>query len=207
MIGIIDYGVGNLASIRNMLKRIGVNSVVSGDRDTLRKVDALILPGVGAFDAGVSHLGQAGLGDFLNQRVLADKTPILGICLGVQLFTEGSDEGQLPGLGWIRGRTVAFDRSRLQLADKIPNMGWREIAVSRPNAICEDLPPEPRFYCVHSYHLQCSDPADIIMTCHHGYQIAVGIQHENIWGVQFHPEKSHKFGMKLLANFAKETRS
>lgn len=203
LIAVIDYGVGNLASIRNMLKRIGVKSVVSGDRDALQKADGLILPGVGAFDTGIANLKQSGLWDFLNERVLADKTPILGICLGVQLLTEGSDEGQQPGLGWISGRTVAFNRDRLQPEDKIPNMGWRDITVVRPNPLCDGLPPDPRFYCVHSFHLQCTDPEDVILTCHHGYNITVGVQRENIYGVQFHPEKSHKFGMKLLENFAR----
>jgi glutamine amidotransferase len=203
MIGIIDYGLGNLASIRNMLRRIGVQSVISGDRAVLQRTDALILPGVGAFDAGVSNLKDSGLWEFLNERVLQDRTPVLGICLGVQLLTEGSDEGQLSGLGWIKGRTIAFDRSRLKPEDKIPNMGWRDIQITRATALTDNLPLEPRFYCVHSFHLSCQDPADEIISCEHGYSITVGVQRDNIWGVQFHPEKSHKFGMKLLENFSK----
>jgi glutamine amidotransferase len=186
-----------------MLRRIGVDSIVSGDCGVLQKADGLILPGVGAFDAGVSNLRDSGLWEFLNERVLQDRTPVLGICLGVQLLTEGSDEGQLSGLGWIKGRTIAFDRSCLKPEDKIPNMGWRDIQITRATALTDNLPPEPRFYCVHSFHLSCHDPADEIISCQHGYSITVGVQRDNIWGVQFHPEKSHKFGMKLLENFSK----
>ena len=207
MIGIVDYGVGNLASIRNMLRRIGVESVISGDRNQLDSAASLILPGVGSFDTGIANLRASRLWDFLNEVVLQQRIPILGICLGVQLMTEGSDEGRLPGLGWIPGRTVAFDRTRLRTEDKIPNMGWRDISVVRPDPLCEGLPAESRFYHVHSFHLQCTSPEDVIISSHHGYPIPVGVQRGNVRGVQFHPEKSHKFGMKLLENFAKETRS
>ena len=202
MIGIIDYGVGNLASIRNMLQRINAASVISGDQKVLAKADGLILPGVGAFDTGIRNLKNAGLCDFLNERVLVDRVPMLGICLGVQLMTEGSDEGQLPGLSWIKGRTVAFDRSRLSPEHKIPNMGWRDISINRPTPLTDSPPSEPRFYFVHSFHLQCSHPEDAIISCSHGYEFTVGVQRGNIYGVQFHPEKSHKFGMRVLENFA-----
>lgn len=185
-----------------MLQRINVESVISGDQRVLAKADGLILPGVGAFDTGISNLRKSGLWDFLNERVLAERVPILGICLGVQLMTEGSDEGRLPGLGWIRGRTIAFDRSRLLPENKIPNMGWRNIAVVRETALCRTLPLEPRFYFVHSFHLSCASPDDVIITCPYGYSFAAGVHRDNIYGVQFHPEKSHKFGMKLLENFS-----
>lgn len=186
-----------------MLQRINVESVISGDQNVLAKTAGLILPGVGAFDTGISNLRDSGLWDFLNDRVLVHRIPILGICLGVQLMTEGSDEGQLPGLGWIKGRTIAFDRFRLQPENKIPNMGWRNIAISRETLLCADLPPEPRFYFVHSFHLSCASADDEIITCPHGYSFAAGVQRDNVYGVQFHPEKSHKFGMKLLENFAR----
>jgi len=202
MIGIVDYGVGNLASIRNMLQRVNLPAVISADHMTLTGTKALILPGVGAFDTGISNLKKSGLWNFLNDRVLVEHIPILGICLGVQLMTEGSDEGQLPGLGWIKGRTVAFDRSRLNSENKIPNMGWREITINRRTPLTENLPPEPRFYFVHSFHLHCVHSEDSIISCRHGYEFTVGVQRDTIWGVQFHPEKSHKFGMRLLENFA-----
>ncbi len=203
MIGVVDYGVGNLASIGSMLKRLGFESVITGDRNQLGSATSLILPGVGSFDTGIANLRATGLWEFLNEYVLRRHVPILGICLGVQLMTEGSDEGRLPGLGWIPGRTTAFDRSRLRPEDKIPNMGWRDISVVRPDPLCDGLPAESRFYHVHSYHLQCTCPEDIIISSHHGYQITVGVQRGNIRGVQFHPEKSHRFGMKLLENFAR----
>lgn len=207
MIGIVDYGVGNLASIRNMLQRVNTSSVISSDQQVLASVDALILPGVGAFDTGISNLRNSGLWDFLNEAVLVKRIPILGICLGVQLLTEGSDEGQLTGLGWIRGRTIAFDRSKLSPQEKVPNMGWRDITIERSSALTENLPPEPRFYFVHSFHLQCMNPEDSIISCRHGYKFTVGVQRDNIWGVQFHPEKSHKFGMRLLENFVTHVRT
>ena len=202
MIGIIDYGAGNLASIQNMLRRVEVDSIITSDVDALASVDKLILPGVGAFDRGIENLHKSGLWDILNTRVLQDKVPILGICLGVQLFTEGSDEGTAEGLGWIKGRTVAFDRAKLSDTQKVPNMGWRNIEIQKDTPVTRDLPQDPRFYFVHSFHLQCEHPEDVIVTSHHGYEIQVGVQKDNIIGLQFHPEKSHKFGMKLLTNFA-----
>ena len=202
MIGIIDYGLGNLASILNMLRRIGVPAIISSDPSVLSAAAGLILPGVGAFDSGVSNLHASGLWSFLHEDVLQNGKPILGICLGVQLLTEGSDEGTLPGLGWIPGRTVAFDRSRLRPEHKIPNMGWRNITATRTDTLTGNLPPEPRFYFVHSFHLQCDDAQDVMITSQHGYEFTVGVRRKNVAGVQFHPEKSHKYGMALLRNFA-----
>ena len=205
MIGIIDYGLGNLASIRNMLRRLEIDSVISNDAEVLRQTDRLILPGVGAFDQGVTNLHSSGLWQPLNDMVQEQKKLILGICLGVQLLTEGSDEGTLPGLGWIRGRTIAFDRSRLSPTQRIPNMGWRYIDSVRDCPLTLALPPEARFYFVHSYHLDCVDRQDAILTATHGYQFTCGVAKGNVLGVQFHPEKSHKFGMAVLRNYSKLT--
>jgi glutamine amidotransferase len=202
MIGIINYGLGNLASIKNMFRRLEVDSIISSDPEELASVDRLILPGVGAFDQGMKNLAESGLIEPLNQWVVQDKKPILGICLGVQLLTEGSDEGDLSGLGWIKGRTVAFDKSRLESSQRVPNMGWRYVDNQSASELTFNLPEDPRFYFVHSYHLQLKNPEDVILTTDYGYTIEVGLQRENILGVQFHPEKSHKYGKAILKNFA-----
>ncbi|HAN39762.1 MAG TPA: imidazole glycerol phosphate synthase subunit HisH [Chitinophagaceae bacterium] len=201
MVVIIDYKAGNVGSIQNMLKRIGINSTITSDIQAIENASKLILPGVGHFDYGMHQLHASGLVPLLTQKVLQQHTPILGICLGVQLFTEGSEEGVEKGLGWIKGRTVAFDRSQLLPKQKVPHMGWATVADYQHSKLFEGMPADPRFYFVHSYHLQLEQAADCLVKAHYGYDFAAGIEHGNILGVQFHPEKSHKFGMKLLHNF------
>ena len=203
MITIIDYNTGNLGSIKNMLKRIGINSQISNNISTIEKADKLILPGVGHFDYGMQQLQQSGLIPVLNKKVLEDKTPILGICLGVQLLTEISEEGIEKGLGWIKGKAVAFDKSKLESNQKVPHMGWTNIFDYKKSKLFEKMFDKPRFYFVHSYHLALDNKDDCLVTANYGYEFAAGIEHENILGVQFHPEKSHKFGMKILENFCK----
>lgn len=198
---IIDYGVGNLNSVKNMLKRIGINAKISDSIEDIKTADKLILPGVGKFDYGMEQLNKTGLKDTITNRVMNDKIPILGICLGVQLLTEGSDEGLLPGLGFIKGRTIAFDKGKLEAEQKIPHMGWSEIKGYSNSLLFKDMYDDPRFYFVHSYHLEIEDPTEVIAKANYGYSFAAGIEKGNILGVQFHPEKSHKFGMKLLENF------
>lgn len=201
MITIIDYGVGNLSSIKNMLKRIGVAAEITNDVAAIEKAEKLILPGVGHFNYGMEQLHKSGLVSILNEKVLEKKVPILGICLGVQLLTQSSEEGTAAGLGWIAGKTIAFDKTKLQANQKIPHMGWSEVSNYQQSKLFTNMPDEPRFYFVHSYHLALENSADVLVTANYGYQFAAGIEHENILGVQFHPEKSHKFGMKLLENF------
>lgn len=203
MLIIIDYGVGNLSSIKNMLKKIGVDAEISGNVQDIQGAEKLILPGVGHFDYGMQHLHESGLLNALNEKVLQNKTPILGICLGVQLLTYCSEEGKEKGLGWIKGKTVAFDKTKLDVDHKIPHMGWTDIKCFEESKLFTSMYAEPRFYFVHSYHLQLENPSDELATANYGYDFTVGIEHENILGVQFHPEKSHKFGMKLLENFVK----
>lgn len=200
---IVNYGIGNLTSIKNMLRKAGFNSNISSSKKDIANADKLILPGVGSFDYGMQQLYQAGLVDVLNDSVLIKKTPILGLCLGVQLLTEGSEEGIEKGLGWIKGRTVAFDKTKLSSNEKIPHMGWTEVKNFEQSKLFTDMYDDPRFYFVHSYHLQLENAADRLATSLYGYDFTVGIEHDNILGVQFHPEKSHKFGMKLLENFIK----
>ncbi len=202
MIVIIDYGLGNLASVLNMFKKIGVKDVVvSGDKDMVLNATKLLLPGVGAFDAGMSYLEQSQLIPILNQKALKDKVPILGICLGMQLLTQRSDEGVKKGLGWIDAETVKFNLDP-SLKLKVPHMGWNYIKVQNQNPLVE-LNSKNRFYFVHSYYVKCIDQNQSIATTNFGIDYTCMVNKENIFGAQFHPEKSLKFGMKLLENFAK----
>ena len=202
MIVIVDYGMGNLGSIQNMLKRIRADALISSDISEIEKADKLILPGVGSFDNAMKNLNNLGLTRILNKKVIKDKTPTLGICLGIQLFTERSEEGNLPGLGWIDAETIRFRFDKNQTNLKIPHMRWNTVKIRQESFLFKDMHKDARFYFVHSYHVVCNNGQDILsMTCHR-YDFASAIQKENIIGVQFHPEKSHKFGMKILQNFA-----
>jgi imidazole glycerol-phosphate synthase subunit HisH len=201
MITVIDYGMGNLGSIRNMFKRIKVESEITGEVEKIAAAEKILLPGVGAFDAAMQKIKDAGLLDILNKKALEEKVPTLGICLGMQLLTSSSEEGKLPGLGWIDARTVKFNFTNNSL--KIPHMGWNTVNIKKESPLIENLPEEPRFYFVHSYYISCNNNSDVLTTTHYGIDFHSIIQHENIYGAQFHPEKSHKFGMKLLENFAR----
>jgi len=204
VIVIVDYGMGNLGSIANMLKKVGAESRITADVDAIDAATKLILPGVGAFDAAMERIDSRGLRAVLDMKALRDKTPTLGICLGMQLLTRSSEEGKLPGLGWIDAQTIAF-RPRIAAELKSPHMGWNLVNLQTPSAITAGFAAleEPRFYFVHSYFVQCANPADSILRTTYGVTYDAGVQHENIYGVQFHPEKSHRFGMKLLGNFAR----
>ena len=199
MIAIVAYGMGNTASIRNMLRRVGAPSVITHDPEVIRTADALILPGVGAFDHGMQSIHAMGLTEVLHNAARHQQKPILGICLGMQLMTRGSEEGTRPGLGWIEADTIRF-----QLAHwpelKVPHMGWNTTTVHRPGALFPNL-DAARFYFVHSYHVVCHNPSDVVATAHHGLDVTAAFQHGPIMGTQFHPEKSHRFGMQLLQNF------
>lgn len=202
MIAIVDYGMGNLGSIYNMLQRLGITGIVTTDPDQIRKAEKIILPGVGSFDQAMKNLNDLNLTGILNEKVQKLKTPVLGICLGMQLMTKGSQEGSLPGLGWINASTRKLDFLSLGSVFKIPHMGWNTLKIKRNISLLADLPLNPRFYFVHSYHLVCNDPLDIAATTDYGYDFVAALQHDNICAVQFHPEKSHQFGMQVLKNFA-----
>ncbi|AXI54106.1 imidazole glycerol phosphate synthase subunit HisH [Sulfitobacter sp. JL08] len=202
---IIDYGCGNPASIGNMLKKIGIRSEISADADAIRTADSVIFPGVGAFDYGAERIMSLGIAEALEERVRGAGIPLLGICVGMQLLARKSEEGALPGLGWIEADVVAFDKSRLGKSDKVPHMGWADLSVRKPSGLLHDFHEDPRFYFVHSFHFSCDHEEDVAATAHHGYDFCAAIARDNIWGVQFHPEKSHRFGMALFRNFIEAT--
>ncbi|MBK9636157.1 MAG: imidazole glycerol phosphate synthase subunit HisH [Bacteroidetes bacterium] len=197
---IIDYQVGNLSSIANMLKKVGQKSIISGDINEIKSADKLILPGVGSFDYGMNKLNESGITAVLNEKALNDKIPFLGICLGAQLLTQSSEEGVLAGLGWFKAKTIKFDFSNLQTKLKIPHMGWTEVQAPKPCPLMENL-VDSRFYFVHSFHFTTPDESEIMLQSEFGYPFVSALWKENIYAVQFHPEKSHKFGMQLMRNF------
>ena len=201
MIIIINYGMGNLGSILNMLKKISAPAIISSDAEEIRRADKLILPGVGAFDNGMINLDSLGFVPVIEEKVLHQKTPILGICLGMQLMTKSSEEGKLPGLGWIDAQTARFKHDPA-LNLKIPHMGWNTISMKKEHPLFREMHSDPRFYFVHSFHALCYNVQDVLTTSHYGYDFVSAFQRNNIMGVQFHPEKSHKYGMRLLKNFA-----
>lgn len=205
MITIIDYGVGNIGSITNMLKKVGVESVTTSDPRELEQAEKIILCGVGAFDDGVRNLEQKGLVPVLKQKVLEQKTPILGICLGMQLFTERSEEGSLSGLGFVKGGAWRFNFNGIasERPLRIPHMGWNEVKEKKASRLLEGMYEEPRFYFVHSYYVKPEDGADTLLEAQYGIPFAAAFEKENILGVQFHPEKSHKFGIRLFENFVR----
>jgi imidazole glycerol-phosphate synthase subunit HisH len=200
MITIIDYKMGNVGSILNMLRKFGAEARVSGnDRDIL-SADKLILPGVGAFDHGMRNLRDSGLVPILDRKVRQDKTLILGICLGMQLMSTGSEEGHEVGLGWLDATCVRFDPAAAESPIKVPHMGWNTVQTRPGGPIW--LNDNARFYFTHSYHLRCHTPDNVLGWTTYGYPFAAAVRQDNILGVQFHPEKSHRFGLGVLRAFA-----
>lgn len=200
-ITIIDYGVGNLGSIQNMLKKLGAQSEIATDVGAIERATKIILPGVGAFDAGMTQLNQSGLRPALDAAVLQKRVPVSGICLGMQLMTEGSEEGSLPGLGWVPAKTIRFLPEPNETM-KIPHMGWSIVTKAKQSPVLDLLEDESRFYFVHSYHVDCRNRADVLLTAQYGsVHFDAAFERENILGFQFHPEKSHRFGMTLLKAF------
>lgn len=200
MITIVDYGMGNLGSMLNMFKRIGVPARIESDPKAIRCAEKLVLPGVGAFDAAMQRINDLpGLRLALEDCALAQKVPVLGVCLGMQLLTRASEEGKLPGLGWISGAARRFPR---QAGLKVPHMGWNVALPNTTNRLTVKVGEEPRYYFVHSYCVHVDDPAHSLMKTNYGIDFDSAIGCGNIFGVQFHPEKSHRFGMQILKNFA-----
>jgi glutamine amidotransferase len=199
---IIDYGLGNLGSIVNMLRKLGIQARLTSKPDEVASATKLILPGVGAFDNGMENLSRLGLMPVLDEAVRGRKVPVLGICLGAQLMTRSSQEGKLPGLGWIAAETTRFFSRGEAVRMPVPHMGWNHVLACKESPLLTGLAADARFYFVHSYHFLCEQPEDALLSAEYGYSFTAAFSRENIYGVQFHPEKSHKFGMRLLSSFA-----
>lgn len=192
--------MGNLGSIQNMLSRIGARSEISGDLSRIRRAQKLILPGVGAFDTAIRRITQTPLKSVLDEKALVEKVPVLGICLGMQLLTKSSEEGQLPGLGWVAAAAYRFPAG---LGLKVPHMGWNTATPISASPLLTGLEADSRYYFVHSYYVKAEDRRTAILSTTHGIKFDAALQSGNIFGTQFHPEKSHRFGKLLLSNFAR----
>jgi glutamine amidotransferase len=204
MISIIDYGMGNLGSVKRKLDRVVAPSVITSDPEQIRQSDRLILPGVGHFSNAVHELKTRGLWDILNKEVLVNKKPILGICLGMQLMARHSEEGDANGFGWFDAEVIRF-RISDTLKYKIPHCGWNQISVKKPSPLFPEISAEEEFHFVHAYHLICHNPSDTLAETNYEYPFVSAVQKDNIHGVQFHPEKSHDAGELLLYNFVHRT--
>ena len=201
MLAIINYGVGNLTSILNMHKRLGVDAHITSDAEEIKKASKIIIPGVGHFDKCMQNFNSSGLRPLVEEIYRQGDIPILGICVGAQMMTRGSEEGTEKGLGWVDADTIRF-RCDKDSNLKVPHMGWTDIDVSGGSPLWREIPAEPRFYFAHSYHFLFTDDAVSIGRCHYGYAFTCAFQKGNVFGVQFHPEKSHRYGMSILKNFS-----
>jgi len=202
MITIVNYGMGNLGSVQNMLKRIGTPCKISSDIKDIEAAEKILLPGVGAFDAAIQKIDELNLRSLLVHKALEQKVPFLGICLGMQLLTRSSEEGVLKGLDLIPAQTIKFKFDN-NPSLKIPHMGWNFVKQNNPSKLTGGFTEDYRFYFVHSYKVVCDKDENSILKTDHGGEFDSAIQKDNIFGAQFHPEKSHKYGMHLLTNFSK----
>lgn len=198
MIVVVDYGVGNLSSVVNMLRKAGGEVCVSHDPGEISAAEKLLLPGVGHFDHGMKMLNGSGLRDAIDRYALESKRPVLGICLGAQILGKGSEEGLTPGLGWI---DMVCQRFEAGPGIRVPHMGWNQIVCKKSSPLLREMREDARFYFVHSYRMQCADPSDVLATTTHGIEFACAVQHGNIFGTQFHPEKSLRHGLALMKSF------
>jgi glutamine amidotransferase len=198
---IVDYGMGNLRSVCKAFVRLGCEAEISADPEQIRRATRLVLPGVGHFAQGMANLAERGLITALRERVIGDRVPLLGICLGVQLLSRRSEEGNCEGLGWIHGETIRFRPDTAGPLVRIPHIGWNTVAVVRPNPLVPDRADGESFYFVHSYHLSGCDQADVVATTEYGTSFVAAIHKGNIFGTQFHPEKSHRRGLRVLQRF------
>lgn len=203
MIAVLSYGMGNTAAILNMIRRAGGKAYSCESAEDLEHARAIVLPGVGSFDNGMIKLRDSRLLDAVEETVLSGQRPFLGVCLGMQLLFEKSEEGQQPGLGWLKGNVTRFDFAGRPFAPrlKIPHMGWNVVNPIHFESLYAGLEDEARFYFVHSYHVNCEDESDVLARSTYGYEFTCSVRRGNIWGAQFHPEKSHRFGLKFFENF------
>ena len=206
MVLIVDYNTGNAASVANMIRKIGGEVEISSAPEKIKNAEKLVLCGVGTFDEGMNNLHKSGLTDVLYRRVCEEKTPLLAICLGMHMLTRGSEEGALPGLGWIDADTYRFPAEIGGRKLRVPHMGWNEVSVVKENALLPQNEEQLRFYFVHAYYVKTDQAEDVLTETDYGIKFTSAFQKENITGMQFHPEKSHKFGMMLFKNFISDTR-
>lgn len=207
MTTIVDFGMGNLRSIQHKMLRGGIETRISGEPTTITEADLLILPGVGHFATGMTNLRERGLIEVLNQKVIKEGTPVMGICLGMQLMTNWSEEGEVAGLGWLDAVTRRFRFNEQAIKMKVPHMGWTTIKSRRSSQLLEGIAQDQRFYFVHSYYVFCNEPNDVLATSHYGHEFPSVVQRDHIFGAQFHPEKSHRRGMQLISNFVRYHRT
>lgn len=202
MIGIVNYGSGNIQAIANIYYRLNIPFKIIEDPNELAKTDKIILPGVGAFDSTMKRLIDSGFKTVLDEEVLEKKKPILGVCVGMQILSNGSEEGELPGLGWIKGKVKKFDINKLRDKPTLPHMGWNTMESKFNHDVFKNLNHELGFYFVHSYYFESEDSKNVLGTSIYGDEFASAVVNNHILGMQFHPEKSHFNGIQLLKNFA-----
>jgi glutamine amidotransferase len=203
MISLIDYGVGNIFAFQNVYKRLDIPTKIAKTQEDLSDAEKLILPGVGSFDYAMSQLNASGMREKLDDLVLEKKVPVIGICVGMQMMGNRSDEGKLEGLKWIDSEILKFDESLIQQRTKLPHMGWNDVTPVKNHPLFIGLEKEAIFYFLHSFYFKCNNPTDNIAVSDYGLSFSSAVNRDNIYGIQFHPEKSHQYGEKLLHNFAK----
>lgn len=202
MIAIVDYGLGNVAAFANIFKRLNVPAAAAKKAEDLRGAHKIILPGVGAFDQAVERLTKSGMREPLEEIVRSGDVPVLGVCVGMQMLAAESEEGKLSGLNWVPGSIKKFDVSKLGRTKALPHMGWNDVEHAAGNPLFDGLETGARFYFLHSYYFECSAPEHVLAETEYGIRFSSAVSRGNLYGVQFHPEKSHRFGVRLLQNFA-----
>lgn len=202
MIAIVDYGLGNIKAFANVYKKLNIPVIIATKAVDFEKAEKVILPGVGAFDYAMDRLNKSGMRQTLDEIVLNRGIPVIGICVGMQMLAGSSEEGTLPGLGWINGAVKKFDLSTLTQSTHLPHMGWNDVKPLTKNILFRNLEQDALFYFLHSYYFSCNKSENVIALTDYGGEFASAVNSGNIFGVQFHPEKSHQWGIQLLRNFA-----
>jgi len=202
MITIIDYGVGNIKAFYNIFSKLSVNVKIAQKPKDLINATKLILPGVGHFDYAMKRFSESGMLNVVDEMVMNHNIPILGICVGMQMLAKTSEEGVMPGLGWINATVKKIDTNLLSQTTRLPHMGWNDVSVKTENPLLKNLEFNSRFYFLHSYYFETNLASDSIAFSNYGKEFTCVVNHKNIYGVQFHPEKSHHYGVQLLNNFA-----